>query len=625
MSKLTIKSGKNKLTLRKSQKLVGVKTAPTTERSLEEPDFVEDQVMDNLGGFNIITLKDVDENVDNKLDEVRERSDVQIGTHVYYAEGSDRPLVPTGDIYIIFQEGVTEADQQAVLDQFHLEIVERRDAERLLTRVTPDSPNPIKVANALDGLSLVKFAEPDLDTVLDEYDFAVPPDNLVPHQWHLKNDGFVADVDYLLKKGADAKIVDAWQRLGNTGSDNVVVALIDNGFDLTHPDLRTKVFKPIDIKNKTSNLPQGDPFYTHGTPCASVAIASSNGQGIVGAAPNAKFMPINGTSYSNRLTEDMFDYCVRNGADIISCSWGTTDSTFSLGPIKEEAIAKAARHGRNGKGCIILFAVGNDDLDYINFYAAHPDVIAVAACTSQDEHAGYSNRGQEVSVTAPSNGDWPIIAARAWWDQGLQGFTGNKKYWYDGRSRGQHYKHFGGTSSSTPLVAGICALMLSANPDLTAKEVKEILQQTSDKIGRPGEYINGHSTRYGYGRVNADRAVAEALRRRDEGTAPVVSEVNSSLNTGTGLFRFDVQRQTPEGWGVQIGAFYEYGNVLIQAEKLQRQFGQPIIVNINELEGKTVYKIVVGAFSNVDDAKRLLQRMQDADVKGFVRNLRDMG
>lgn len=625
MSKMTIKSGKNKLTLRKSNKLVGVKTAPTIERSLEEPEFVEEHVLDNLGGFNIITLKDTDDSVDDKLDEVREREDVEVGTHVYYAEGSDRPLVPTGDIYIVFQDGVTEADQQAVLDEYHLEIVERRSPERLLTRVTPDSPNPIKVANAMDELSLVKFAEPDLDTVLDEYDFAPPQDNLMPHAWHLKNDGFVADVDYLLKKGADSKVLDAWQRLGSTGSDNVVVALIDNGFDLTHPDLRTKIFKPFDVKNKTSNLPQGDPFYTHGTPCASVAVASSNGQGIVGAAPNAKFMPINGTSYSNRLTEDMFDYCVRNGADIISCSWGTTDSTFSLGPIKEEAIAKAAREGRNGKGCIILFAVGNDDLDYVNFYAAHPDVIAIAASTSQDEHAPYSNRGREVSVCAPSNGDWPIIAARAWWDQGLSGFTGNKKFWYDGRSRGQHYKHFGGTSSSTPLVAGICALMLSANPDLTAKEVKEILQQTADKIGQPWEYINGHSTKYGYGRVNADRAVAEALRRRDEVTAPVVSEVNSSTSTGTGLFRFDVQRQPAEGWGVQIGAFYEYGNVLIQAEKLQRQFGQPIIVNINELDGKTVYKVVVGAFSNVDDAKRLLQRMQDTGVKGFARNLRDLG
>lgn len=623
MSKLKVKSGKNELILRKSQKLVGVKTSPTRERSLEQPEFIEEEVMKTLGGFNIVTLKNGD-SVDAQLDEVREREDVEVGTHVYYAEGSNRPLVPTGDIYIVFHDGVNETAQKSALDAYHLEVIERRSADRVLAKVTPDSPNPIKVANGLQELEIVKFAEPDLDTILDEYEFAIPPDNLIPHQWHLKNTGSVVDVQYPLKKDADSKVLDAWQRLGSTGSEDLTIAIIDNGFDLTHPDLRTKVFKPFDLWNQTSEVMQGDPRYTHGTPCASVALASTNGQGIVGSAPSARFMPLSGTSYSNRLTEQMFDYCVKNGADIISCSWGTTDATFSLGPIKEQAIARAAKEGRNGKGCIILFAVGNDDFDFVNFYAAHPDVIAVAACTSKDEHAPYSNRGQEVSICAPSNGDWPIIAARAWWDQGLAGFAGEQKYWYDGRSRGQQYKHFGGTSSSTPLVAGICALILSANPNLTAKEVKEILQKTADKIGKPSDYMDGHSTKFGYGRVNADRAVAEALRRKDQGTAPVEVEVTTGVTSGKGLFRFNVQKQPAQGWGVQIGAFYDYGNVLIQAEKLQSQFNQPVIVNINELEGKTVYKVVVGAFNNSSDAKQLLQRMEAQGIKGFARNLQDL-
>lgn len=624
MSKLTIKSGKNELVLRKSQSLVGLKTTPTTERSATQPDYIETEVVKNMGGFNIVTLKCEGDTVDEKLDEVRTHDEVEVGTHVYFAEGSNRPLVPTGDLYIVFQDGVTEANQQAALDAYHLTLVERRENGRILARVTAQSPNPIKVATALQGLSIVKFAEPDLDTVLDAYAFAMPPDNLVPHQWHLQNGGFVADVDYPLKKGADARVVDAWRRLGSAGSPDVTIAVIDNGFDLTHPDLRTKIVKPFDLWSQSSEVLQGDARYTHGTPCASVALAASNGQGIVGAAPNAKFMPVSGTSYSNRLTEQMFEYCVKNGADIISCSWGTTDSAFSLGPIKEQAIAKAAKEGRNGKGAIILFAVGNDDLDFVNFYAAHPDVIAVAACTSQDEHAPYSNRGREVSVCAPSNGDWPIIAARAWWDQGLAGFSGNQRYWYDGRPRGQHYKHFGGTSSSTPLVAGVCALLLSANPNLTAKEVKQILQDTADKIGRPNEYMNGHSTKYGYGRVNADRALAEAIRRRDQSAAPVREEVTTGISSGQGLFRFSVQKQPAEGWGVQIGAFYDYGNVLIQAEKLQSQFGQPIIVNISELGGKTVYRVVVGAFPDANQAKQLLERMQAAGVKGFARNFRDL-
>lgn len=624
MEKLTVRSGKNELTLRKSQKLVGLKKTDT--RSLEAPAFVEQEVMKNLGGFNIVTLKeDEGKTVDEKLDEVRQADSVELGTHVYFAEGSNRPLVPTGFIYITFQEGVSEKEQQVPLEEFHLELVNRSSPSRILVKVTPESPNPIKVATVLQQISLISSAEPDLDAPLDSYDFVVPPDELIPHEWHLQNNGLVADVNYQLKKGADAKVIDAWRRLGNAGSPDITIAVIDNGFDLTHPDLKNKVVKPFDLWNQSSEVAQGDLRYTHGTPCASVALAASNGQGIVGAAPNAKFMPISGTSFSNVTTEQMFDYCIKNGADIITCSWGTTDGTFSLGSVKEAAIARAAREGRKGKGCVILFAVGNDDLDYVNFYAAHPDVIGVGASTSKDEYASYSNRGRQVSVCAPSNGDWPIIAARAWWDKGMTEYSGNQKFWYDGRSRGNLYKHFGGTSSSTPLVAGICALILSANPDLTAKEVKQILQQTADKIGNPAEYNStGQSVKFGYGRVNADKAVAEALRRKDAANAsniPAQPTVSPVVTTGKGLFRFSVQRQPAQGWGVQIGVFFEYGNVLIQAEKLQSQFGQPVVVDISELDGKTAYKVIVGVFADAGGAQALQQRMLTAGVKGFPRNL----
>lgn len=617
MSKLTIKNGKGELTLKKSHTLVGLKTKTDKEQA-----FVDKHIFKNLGGFEVVTLNQSGGSLDDALDEARSNEEVELGTHVYFSEGSNRPLVPTGEIFITFEEGVGENEQNIVLEEYALTLVERRENNRIIAKVTANSPNPIKVANFLQAISLVKIAEPDLDTMLDEYAFVAPSDNLVGHEWHLQNDGFVADVDYRLRKGADAKVVDAWQRLGNTGSNGVTVAVVDNGFDLTHPDLRDKVTKPFDLWNQSSDVLQGDKRFTHGTPCASVALAASNGQGIVGAAPSAKFMPVSGTSFSVRATEQMFDYAIKNGADIISCSWGTTDSNFRLNSLKEEAITKAAKKGRNGKGCVILFAVGNDDLDFVNFYAAHPDVIAVAASTSQDTYASYSNRGREVSICAPSNGDWPILAARAWWDQGLDWESGNFKFWRDGRSRGKHYKHFGGTSSSTPLVAGICALILSANPDLTAKEVKDILQKTADKIGSPSDYSNGHSVKYGYGRVNAGRAVAEALRRKETVAPPV--EVEDTVSNGQGLFQFDVKKQAASGYGIQIGAFYEYGNVLIQVEKLQRKFGEKVIVSINELKGRTVYKVVLGAYSSKSQAQKLQKRMKDAGQGGFLRNLKDL-
>ncbi len=620
MSKITVKCGKGQLHLEKSKSLVGLKTQESVET--KDQKFVEEQVLPSLGGFNVVSLKTEESDVDTKLDEVRKENVVEVGTHVYFAEGSNKPVIATGEIFIEFHDGVSEEEQSVVLEEFSLELVERRNELRIIAKVTPSSPNPLKVASALQNISLVEVAEPDIDIPLDEY-WTPPQDHLIPHQWHLKNDGDLPDVTYKLEEGADAKIVDAWNRLSSTGSKNVVVAVIDNGFDTSHPDLSAKIFKPFDIHSRTSNLPQNQ-GYSHGTPCASVAIAANNGNGIVGAAPSAKFMPVNGTSFDIRDTERMFDYCIDNGADIISCSWGTTDSRFQLNSLKEEAIAKAARNGRKGKGCIILYAVGNDNLDYVNFYAAHPDVIAVAASTSKDRHAYYSNRGKEVSVCAPSNGDWPIIAARAWWDGGWSGEVGNFKYWTDGRSRGDRYKHFGGTSSATPLVAGVCALMLSANPDLTAKQVKDILQKTADKIGPSWEYSNGHSTKYGYGRVNADKAVAEALRLK-ESEAPPVTEVDEPVTSGRGLFKFDVRKQEPKGWGVQIGAFYEYGNVLIQVEKLQKKFGEEVIVNINELNGKTVYKVVVGAFATKAEAMSLRKIINNGGYpSAFQRNLADL-
>jgi hypothetical protein len=202
------------------------------------------------------------------------------------------------------------------VDEYHLQLVQERSPGAIIARVTPQSPNPLKVAQALQEISLVKMAEPDLDTPLDEYAFSLPSDDLLSHEWHLKNDGLVKDVSYKLKKGADAKVVDAWNRLGNSGSSSIAIAVIDNGFDLTHPDLKDKILKPFDLWNQSTVVQQGDTRYTHGTACASVALAASNGQGIVGAAPNAKFMPLSGTSFSVRTTDQMFDYCIENGADI---------------------------------------------------------------------------------------------------------------------------------------------------------------------------------------------------------------------------------------------------------------------------------------------------------------------
>ena len=638
MSHINIPSENGELSLRKSTKLVGLKKK--TDGSKMEA--VDANVMPDLGGFEVVTLNDA-EGVDQALDKVRQQDDVEVGTHIYFVEGDNRPVVATGILYVEMHEGVGTDERQVIFDAFALEIVEDREDGTVVARVTAKSPNPLKVSAALTKLSMVRKAYPDLDVPLDQY-FTTPRDGLLPNQWHLNNTGRVSDVpNFPLKPGADAKVESAWRRLGNLGSSNVIVAVIDNGFDLNHPDLRGKSVAPLYISKNWAQLPTGRGVGNHATPCASVAVASANGSGLVGAAPLARLMPLHGLTYSPFYTERMFSHCIRNGADVISCSWGTIDPRYRPGAEHARSIRKALSSGRNGKGSVVVFAAGNEGREYINYYASIPGVIAVGASTSNDTHARYSNRGQGLSVVAPSDGGWPIIAARASWDQGNPGMPANKRFYVDGVDRGPYYKHFGGTSSATPLVAGICALILSANPNLTSLQVKSILERTADKIGNRWDYnAQGYSTKYGYGRVNADRAVAEALRMRggSQPSTPTPPPPAPAPPTpppptpappaptpptppppaptpppapapapvsGTNLFRFSVRGEAKSGFALQVSVNAEFANVLKEVESLERKYGYPVLVNITTVNGRTAFKILLGPFSTrtqAESAKR---------------------
>ncbi|MEZ4714694.1 MAG: S8 family serine peptidase [Caldilineaceae bacterium] len=157
-----------------------------------------------------------------------------------------------------------------------------------------------------------------------------------------------------------------------------------------------------------------------------------------------------------------------------------------------------------------------------NGFAAHPDVIAVAASTSLNRHAAYSNWGPEISVCAPSNNFHPLFFGAFVPGQGIW-TTDNEAFGVDYQPGSRYTGRFGGTSSATPLVAGVAALVRSANPDLTAVDVRDILERTADKIidNEPdvvtgvnrGVYdADGRCDWFGYGKVNAAAAVAEAKR-----------------------------------------------------------------------------------------------------------------
>ena len=366
-------------------------------------------------------------------------------------------------------------------------MVKKRSTNLWVVNITKDSPNPMKAADLLLKSDLISHSVPFFDspmTLHEEVD--APLDDLFLDQWYLINKGGNAkDPKGKFVKGSDMSVPAAWKLLGNRGSSKIKVAVVDMGFDMAHPDFQGKMVAPFSLYN-TERIPEQG-VDTHGTSCAGLAIAKSNGSGIIGVAPNAKFLPVEGTTHSADTLEYVLKHCVDNGADVISCSWGSIEPEHQLTAEHIRVLSDVAKKGRKGKGCVILFSVGNENAEHINHYSNHPDVIAVAGSTSADEHLVVSNRGPGISVSAPG-GNFPLVTTRASWDLGQNmpaGFSEHHRYWHDGKERGTPglYKHFEGTSASCPLAAGVCALMLSANPKLSSKEVREILESTADKIG----------------------------------------------------------------------------------------------------------------------------------------------
>jgi subtilisin family serine protease len=340
-------------------------------------------------------------------------------------------------------------------------------------------------------------------------------------QWHLRT----------------AKVTDAWDE--GTGDPSIVVAILDDGVDVTHPEFAGKVVEQYDFAGRVADGTPKGPNDNHGTACAGVAVAS--GVRAYGAAPGCSLLAVRTPEFLGVADEAaMFTWVAAHGADVISCSWGPADGTGATDPLPDNVRA-AIRHcvtsGRQGKGIPVLWAAGNGDESIsLDGYAANPDVIAVAASTSRETRAWYSDYGPEVWVCAPSSGSASAGEQRIFTTdrRGNQGY--NKGLSSLGDAAGDYASNFGGTSSATPLVAGIVALMLSKRPSLTQQQVKDILKSNADRIGDAASYdAGGHSPQYGFGRVNAARAVAQA----GDGTTPTTPSAGPSISGPVSARRSD--------------------------------------------------------------------------------------
>jgi subtilisin family serine protease len=457
--------------------------------------------------------------------------DVRFAGRVLVNETSGEPAVYTENLFVKFRDDVDSAECERILGEAGLVIKEIESyATNAYFVAAPEGTGQevFEIADRLLALPQVELCHPEL--IQRARKRAV-----FPQQWHLARTE-IRGVD--IDASANVRAAHALS-LG----EGATIAVLDDGFDLGHPEFATagKVVAPRDF---TPSLIDSDPAPgnddDHGTACAGVACADGR-DGASGVAPRAQLLPIRMPRGIGSVREaDAFRWAADHGADVISCSWGPVDGNWrndddprhrQFSPIPDHtrlAIDYAARQGRGGKGCLIFFAAGNgnESVD-LDGYASYAGVLAVAACNDRSERSVYSDHGEAIFCCFPSNDlPWPERGrpnprTPGIWSTDRRGQAGyNPGLPTRGDVAGNYTNGFGGTSSACPGAAGVAALVIARNPSLLADEVKDVLRRACVLIDpHGGQYDDeGHSPLYGYGRLDAQKAVQLAL------TTPVPAE-----------------------------------------------------------------------------------------------------
>jgi len=519
--------------------------------------------------------------------------------------------VYTENFFLKFKDEVTSGRCEEIIKEHNLEI-----SEKLVFATNA------YFAKAPEGTGLDIFAISETLIELPEMEYCHPElvqekryKTLHPMQWHLAKTQINGNtIDQNIQAEAAWKI---------TKGKGTTIAIIDDGIDIDHPEfnLPGKIVAPRDtIKNNDDPRPKGF-GENHGTACAGVAVAAGVGKAS-GVAPEAKLMPIRSGGLGSIAEAKAFAWAADNGADVISCSWGPADGdwsnpndpihniNFPLPDSARLAIDYAVKNGRKGKGCVILWAAGNgnESVD-LDGYASYAPIIAVAACNDRGKRSLYSDFGKAVWCAFPSNDVFaPNLEPTRPLTPGIwtTDRVGNKGYNMGGAinaessvgdKEGHYTATFGGTSSACPGMAGVIALMLSANPSLTASQVKNMIRISCDRIDSTGGNYDaqGHSMLYGYGRINALKAVQNA----QASTKPIV-DVNIA---GQAFFSLDSTVVLKEGqWTKDAIANNRLLGVSLKVDPASSGLGIQYRLFIQKL-GATAFE-KNGTFAGTKDARR---------------------
>ena len=395
----------------------------------------------------------------------------------------------------------------------------------------------ISLSNLLYESGLVKYSVPDYYGGIRLHD--IPPfDPKYQYQHYLNNTGqvipnLVSDFEHG-ETDVDIKAIKAWNfvtQVRNDLGNEIKVGVIDDGVE-EHEDLMSGTNSRV-LQGWTCGGGNGRPLEncSHGQCVTGIIAASHNNIGVAGIAPNTKIVPIRiqkdyqfvhwsweGTYYSYYFSHGKIARAIKKswkkyGAEILNNSWGGRIVHNKI----LRAFEKAADKGRAGKGCVITASAGNEGYtDKVNELGLLPSSICVGAINKYGQRVQYSNYMSDhqsgIDVVAfGGRYDSTSLSAKGF-DIRTIDREGNK-----GMTNSNYYDYFGGTSAAAPMVSGVASLMLSVNPDLTANQVKTIIERTAQKLNgyqfEPVSSTHPNGTwneQVGYGLVDAHKAVVHA-------------------------------------------------------------------------------------------------------------------
>ncbi len=438
--------------------------------------------------------------------------------------GASRYFLPD-EFTVQFRPDVSKKRAGEIIREHGSRVVMEQRTPGYYTLAVPAGRGLFETIREFSALDEVLFAEPSEVSFNSALPY-IPNDPDFTRLWGLRNTGQTVN-GTVGTADADIDASEAWDVI--RGDPEVIVAVIDTGADLNHPDLQANILprgaEDWDFADAGDPSPQDDAGNSHGTHVSGTVAAVDDNTGVIGVAPGCRVMPlrVDLTSGMNQNRADAINYASAqatanpNRRYVINCSWRMNG---------DHAGVRTAIQNAVNNNLVVVYAAGNDNVNTDNspqFPGVYPEVIAVAALDQADRKATFSNFGTNVDVAAPGVNIWST-------------------------TRNNNHGFLDGTSMASPHVAGLAALVWSRNRNLTNLQVRQIIESTCDNIDTANPGFVGM---LGRGRINANSAISSprmfveqggfSADLTGDGRADVVgfgdAGVWVSLNNGNGTFQ----------------------------------------------------------------------------------------